>query len=124
MTMPIKFLLDENFRSSALWHAILRQAQGDLPIDVVRVADVPELPPGTPDPQILAWAQTHGRLVVSLDKATLPTALMEHVARGNPSPGVVLLRIGLTIPEVVELLVFISHASTPEEWANDYRWIP
>ncbi|MCI0361759.1 MAG: DUF5615 family PIN-like protein [Planctomycetaceae bacterium] len=122
--MAIRFLLDENFRWGALWHAILRQAESNVPIDVVRVADIPELPPGTPDPQILAWAETHGRLVVSLDKATMPTALLEHVASGRTSPGVVLLRGGLTIPAVVELLVFISHASTPDEWLNDYRWIP
>jgi len=122
--MLIKFLLDENFRSRALWHAILRQAQSEVPINVLRVADIPDLPPGTPDAQILAWAEAQGRLVVSLDKSTMPPALLEHIASGHSSPGVILLRNGLTIPEVVELLVFISHASTPEEWASDYRWIP
>jgi hypothetical protein len=95
-----------------------------VPIDVVRVADIPELPPGTPDEQILAWAQEHDRLVVSLDKATMPVALMEHIAAGRYSPGLVLLRGGLTVPEVVELLVFISHASSRDEWSNNYQWIP
>ena len=55
--MVLKLVLDEHLRGP-LWWAIQRHnAQSADPIDVIRVGDVPELPLGANDPEILLWAE-------------------------------------------------------------------
>src|SRR5262249_33503352 len=54
--MALRYVLDEDLRG-VLWRAIQRHNRTDpKPIDAVRVGDLPDLPLGTPDPDILAWA--------------------------------------------------------------------
>ena len=56
--MPIGFLLDEQMRGKPLWHALRRLTlTGTVGVDVLRVGDLPDLPLGTSDPDILIWAE-------------------------------------------------------------------
>src|SRR5262245_50332571 len=104
--MALTFLLDEHLRGSALWHAIRQHnAVGVDAIDMVRVGDPPDLPLGTLDPDILLWMEQHGRLLVSLDKRTLPAALAAHLQAGHHCPGIFLIRPGATVPAVLSSLI-------------------
>jgi hypothetical protein len=63
--MPLAFVLDEHLRGS-LWRALQRwNLLGVDVLDVVRVGDPPDLPLGTSDPDLLAWAEREGRILVS-----------------------------------------------------------
>ena len=123
--MPLKLLLDENLRDDGLWLAIQsRNATEPYSLDVVRVGDAEVPPCATSDPEIIRWAATHGRLLVSLDKTTLPRHLHDHLAVSQVSPGIVLLPGGLPIPDIVDLLFLIAFITESAEWAKACRWIP
>ncbi|MEK6262260.1 MAG: hypothetical protein AABP62_26990 [Planctomycetota bacterium] len=86
--MPLKLLLDENLRPDGLWLAIqTRNATEPHPLDIVRVGDAETLPCSVDDLEIIRWAAVHGRLLVSLDKSTLPRHLHDHIwPQARPVP--------------------------------------
>lgn len=123
--MPLKFLLDENLRGP-LWSALVRhnaRAQG-LPIDVVRVADLPELPLSTKDDEILLWCEREERILLSVDYVTMPGHLMRHLQAGLTMPGILLIRPEHPISEVVRIIEMISHVGIPEDYRNQCSYIP
>ncbi|MDQ2628194.1 MAG: DUF5615 family PIN-like protein [Actinomycetota bacterium] len=123
--MALRLLLDENLRSKALlgaWET--HQQTSAYPIDLVRVGDAGGPACHTSDEQLLTWAANSGRIVVTLDAATLPECQARLHASGLESPGVILLRAGLKATELIELFALIAHASEPDEWRNMTRWIP
>lgn len=123
--MPLQLLLDENLRDGGLWSAISQHnAASDVKLEVVRVGDPDGPPLGIRDPELIAWAAANGRVLVGLDKSTLPGHLADFLNAGNQSPGVIFLRSDLTRTDILELLTLIAHASEAAEWANTYRWIP
>jgi len=118
------FLLDENLRGD-FWQAILSHNQsGRYPIDAARVGDPPDLPLGTPDPEILLWAERNGRILLTLDRNTMPAHFHAHLAAGRHSPGVMLIRPSATLAEVVDYLELVSEAGTPDDYADTIRFIP
>ena len=77
---------------------------------------------GLDDMQVLRIATQSGRLLVSQDRRTMP-----HFRRflvDASSPGVMLLRGGVSITAAVEELMLIWTASEAEEWINRLVWIP
>ena len=95
----LKLLLDENLRSDALWQAIRTLCESlnlQESTDIKRVGgdDAPAL--GTLDDALLEWSASEGRVLVTLDKTTLPSFLSEFLKEGGHSPGVAILHGGLT----------------------------
>src|SRR5262249_8257039 len=122
--MPLSYLLDEHLRGT-LWNAIQRyNAQGGFPLDVARVGDPPDLPLGTLDPAILAWAERENRILVSRDEKTLGTHLADHMAAGHHSPGIFIIRPRSTRPQVIAFLAAAAYASAPVDWRDQLRYIP
>jgi len=122
--MPLRFLLDENLRG-ALWTAIEQHNQAGInSLDIVRVGDLPDLPLGITDPDILRWAQRESRLLVTLDKTTMPGFLNQHLQSGQHSPGVLILRPGCLLPEVIDFLVVAAYASDPLDWLDQVQYFP
>lgn len=121
---PIKFLLDEHLRGPLLKACDAHNRESQLKIDVVSVGDFDDLPIGTQDPEILRWAEVHGRVLITRDKRTMPGHLRDHLAAGRSSPGVLIVRPGLTISYVVEFLACIAHASDAYEWIDRVEFIP
>lgn len=122
--MPLRLLLDENVRG-LLWRALLQHNRsGTDVVDVERVGDPPDLPLGSQDPPILAWAEREGRLLVCLDKSTMQTHLYDHLARGGHCPGILVVRPGVSLRELIDHLVLVCHASDSSEWEDQMRFIP
>ena len=93
-------------------------------IDVVRVGD-----PGCPalsstDEVIVRWAAEHGRVLISRDARTLESAVVEFTDAGGTSAGLGLLRRGMTVPELSEMLLLIALATEEQEWQNVIQWFP
>ncbi len=81
--MEISFLVDEQLRGQ-LWQAISSHNQhGAYPLDVVRVGDPADLPQGTPDSDVLVWAEREGRILVSGDRRTLLRHFAKHLSTGR-----------------------------------------
>src|SRR5437867_1876725 len=122
--MPLAFLLDENLRGH-LWNAIRQHNKRSVfTIDATRVGDPPSLPLGTLDLAILAWAEQTGRLLVTLDESSIPGHLADHIRAGHHSPGVLIVRSGCTMPEVITALVLVAYASDAWEWVDQIKYIP
>jgi hypothetical protein len=122
--MPSAYLLDENLRRR-LWRAIQRHnASGNDLIEAVRVGDPADLPLGTPDPEILLWAEAEGCIVITLDRTTMPGHLAAHLAAGHHSLGVFVLRAGSTMSSVVAMLAYIAHNSDPVDCQDRIEYIP
>jgi hypothetical protein len=122
--MALRFVLDEHLRGP-LWPALLQHnAAGIYPVDVVRVGDPPDLPRGTPDPDILIWAEREGRIVLTFDVGSMPGHLNAHRQAGRHSPGVCILPSGRKIPQLVFSIAVAAHASDPGEWFDQVRYLP
>jgi hypothetical protein len=122
--MSPRFLLDENLRGP-LWDAIERHNEySSTPVDAIRLGDDGTPPLGTLDPDLLVWCEAAGRILLSLDKQTLPEHLADHLALGLHSPGVFLIRPGKSIRVAVEFLALASAASDAAEWRDSIRYIP
>src|SRR5207253_5878946 len=114
--MPLAFIFDEHLRGG-LWQAIRsHNSLGVYPLDVVRVGDLPDLPLGSKDSDILTWAQVRGRILVSRDESTMKTHFQDHLHQGQTLPGLFIIRRRTTLPHVVSFLVAATYASEPDDW--------
>jgi hypothetical protein len=73
---------------------------------------------------VLAWAAERGRIVLTHDAATMPTAAFERLARGLPMPGLLRIRTTLPVAEAIEEILLIAECSQPEEWDGVVRYLP
>ncbi len=78
----LRLLADENFNSDIVRGLLLRQPD----LDIVRVQD--ENLAGMDDRDILAWAAENDRIVLTHDRATMPTHACNRVTTGQNTPGV------------------------------------
>jgi hypothetical protein len=78
---------------------------------------------GRPDPDVLALAARENRILISHDRATMPT----HFARfteSQSSPGLILVSREIDIRTVIEDLILIWAASSLEEWRDRIGFVP
>ena len=97
---------------------------GLYPLDYAVVGDLTDLPLGTLDPAVLAWAEDNDSILVTLEKSTMPRHLADHLALARHSPGVVIVRDGTPFADVVEYLVLAAHIADPDEFRDAWRFIP
>jgi Domain of unknown function (DUF5615) len=122
--VALSYVLDEQLRG-ALWHALQQHNAGGVNVvDVVRVGDPPDLPLGIQDPDLLLWAEDNGRVLVTLDVNTMPGHLTLHLQSGHHSPGVVILRVGHTLPVLVSNLVLAAHVYDPADVQDKVTFLP
>jgi hypothetical protein len=76
------------------------------------------------DVDVLALAAEQGRILVAHDFRTMPRHFAEFLATGVTSPGVFLVKQHTPLASVIEDLVLIWVASTPEDWKNRIVVIP
>ncbi len=81
----LRLLCDENFNGDIVRGLLRRLAQ----LDLVRVQDVGLMQ--TPDVDILEWATSQGRIFVTHDLSTVPSAAYQRIAEGKPMAGVFLV---------------------------------
>ena len=122
--MPLAYVLDEHLRGM-LWQAIRQHnAASAFPIDGVQVGDPVDLSLGTSDPDILLWAEREGRVVVTLDRGTMPGHLTAHLQAGHQCAGIFIIRSKATIPQIVDYLVAAAYAADPAVLHDRYEYIP
>ena len=88
----LRLVTDENFNGDIV-RGLLRRRPA---LDLVRVQDVGLVE--TPDADILEWAASQGRVLVSHDVSTVPPAAYRRVADGKPMPGVFIVPDLLFLP--------------------------
>jgi hypothetical protein len=121
--MPLSFVLDENLRGP-LWKAIEgHNSRGFNTLDVVRVGDLPDLPLGSADLEILIWAERESRVLVTEDRKTMARRLADHLSAGRHSPGIFSTRALAPPLPIVAFLEAAAYASEPIEWQDRIEYV-
>jgi hypothetical protein len=89
----------------------LRRREPDL--DIVRVLDVAL--GRTPDPDILAWAANHERILVTGDLNSMVGFAWNRVRTGQPMPGVLALVENIGAARVIDDILLVALCHAPEE---------
>ncbi len=116
--MTLRFAADENFNNDIL-RGVLRH-RPDL--DVVRVQDIPMV--GAPDPAVLEWAASEGRVLLTHDAATMRDFARDRLLVGLSMPGVIVLPSATPIGQAIEELVLMIGGSLDTEWDGQIRYLP
>ena len=97
----------------------LRRTAPEIEIKTAAEAGLATLP----DPEVLRIAAAEGRVLVSQDRRTMPGHFRQFV-KDSTSPGVILLREGVSIVSAIDEIVLIWSATEAAEWVNRLAWIP
>jgi hypothetical protein len=89
----------------------LRHRQPDL--DLLR--SQVELPEGTPDPDVLAWAAADERILITNDRRTMVGFARQRLAAGQPMPGIIVTTNFQSIGGAIEDILTIVHCMTEDE---------
>jgi hypothetical protein len=89
-----------------------------MAFDVVRVGDPPDLPLGSPDPDVLICAENQGRILLSEDRKTMGRHLADHLHAGRSSPGVFVISRRAVVSSVVHWLELVVADDNPDAWRD------
>ncbi len=92
-------------------------------LDIVRAQDAGLRT--APDNEVLAWAASEGRILVTQDRRTMPRFAGERLAAGLPMPGLFVIRnrpeqIGLMVEEILVVIL----CSEQHEWDGRVQFLP
>lgn len=114
----LRLLFDENVNQR-----ILRGLKLRLPrLDYVVAQDVGLK--GFADPDVLAWAAEHNRVLLTHDLKTIPRYADERVAAGEAMPGAIVFAESLPIGQAIEELAVVIECSEQSEWENQIIHLP
>ena len=116
--MSIRFLADADLNQAVVIGVRSREAALDfLPAPEANLE-------GRSDPDVLEFAASQGRILVSHDTSTMPVHFSDRLRSGRMSPGVFLVRQRASVGQVVEAILLVWSASAPEEWAGQIHYLP
>jgi hypothetical protein len=98
--------------------AVVRGLRRRLPtLDLVRVQDA--LPPNAPDPEVLAWAASEGRVLITNDRNTMIGLAYQRMTAGDVVPGLIATTneqsIGSTINDIATIVEYMSEEEIRDE---------
>jgi hypothetical protein len=82
-------------------------------LDLMRVQDA--LPEGTPDPEVLAWAATENRVLITNDRNTMVGFAYQWAAAGDPVLGVIVTTNEQAIGSAIDDILLIAEYMPEEE---------
>lgn len=116
--MSIRLLADENIKGEIVRGLLRREPE----LDLLRAQDVGLS--STPDPQVLEWAASEGRILLTHDVATITRFAYERVANGERMPGVIEISQSLPTSAVIEDILLLASCSQEGEWEGQVLYLP
>lgn len=116
----IRILFDEN-APRAVDRGLRRRLSR---ADIFRAGEPSAPPKGTADAALLVWCGETGRVLVSLDRRTIPLAFGDHLTAGRCSAGVFLIGRDAPLPRILDDLVLLIGATEAEEWIDRLVFLP
>lgn len=102
---------------------LVRGLRRHLPgIDLVRVQDA--LPEGTSDPDVLAWAASEDRVLISNDRNTMVGFAYHRIAEGEPVPGVISTTNDQSIGAAIDDILLIAEFMTEDQIKDRVVFLP
>ncbi len=114
----LRLVSDENFRGAIVRGLLQRQPD----LDLVRVQDVGLQ--GADDRDILAWAATEGRILLTHDRQTMPGFAYSRVRAGEAMSGVFVVDNQLPTGQAIDEILLRALCSEPAEWKNLVEFVP
>lgn len=114
----LKLVSDENFNGDIV-RGLYRRCPN---IDLVRVQDVGLV--ATLDPDILEWAATQDRIVLTHDRETMPSFAYERVKHAKAMSGVFLVSDMMGIGQAIDELLLAIECLESDECKNLVRYFP
>jgi predicted nuclease of predicted toxin-antitoxin system len=114
----ISLLADQNFNEHIV-DGLMRRLP-ILDIVVAREVDLAE----AQDAAVLHWAASHGRILLTHDRRTVPSFARSRVEAGLPMPGVFLVSDEMTVGRAVEELLIAVQCLSSEECEKTIRFFP
>jgi len=113
-----RLLADENFNVDIVRGLLLRQPD----LDIVRVQDVGLT--GEDDLQVLAWAAENNRIVLTHDRATMPSYALERLASGERMAGVFILHDRFPVAQSIREMLLVIACTDQAEWNGRVVYLP
>jgi hypothetical protein len=98
----------------------VRQRQPTIDLRTVEEAGLR----GSPDPVVLDWAASEGRVLITGDVNTLVAIAISRVASGEPMPGVFALRRGASMGDVIDDILLLATCYEPDDVRDQIIRIP
>ncbi len=114
----IAFLVDQNFNEDIV-DGLTRR---DAALEFTRARDVGL--ETAPDPAILEWAATHGLVLLTHDRKTIPPFAYARIAAGLPMPGVFLVHSAMPIGQAIDELLIATHCLSLDECKGAIEYFP
>jgi hypothetical protein len=115
----LRLATDADFNGNAL--AGLRRREPALDIVSVHEAGLSN----SPDPEVLEWAATQARPLISHDRRTMVRFANERIATGLPMPGLFIIRNTWNrVGDMVEEILTVAHCSEAHEWSSRVVFLP
>jgi hypothetical protein len=114
------YLLDAHV-AWALLFGLRRREPG---ISVWRVGQAHMPPLDTPDPEILVWCETHGCILVTNNRKSMPGHLADHLRAGRHIPGIFTLNSSMSLGETIQNLIDAAQISLEDEYRDQIRHLP
>ena len=114
----LRLATDEDFNNRIL-RGVLRRNPG---VDIIRAQDAGLR--GRGDDEVLKWAATEGRVLLTHDVATMRQFADERIAAGLPMPGVFELAQDVPIGIAIEEILLLAECSLEGEWEGQIRFLP
>ena len=114
----LRLVSDENFNGDIVRGLFRRHPE----LELVRVQDVGLMQ--TPDPDILEWAASQGRVLLSHDVSTVPPAAHQRVSDGKPMPGIIIVVDRMPLGQAIDEILFLCLDVEPDEWRDQVLYLP
>jgi hypothetical protein len=76
------------------------------------------------DPELLAWAVEHERVVITHDRRTMPYHASIRIAKSEKMAGIIIVSRQLAVSQVIDDLEIIVSCSNMAEWENVIKHLP
>ena len=114
----LRLLIDQD-----LDHVILRGLLLRVPnVDVITAHEVGLS--NASDPELLAWAAEHERVIVTHDRRTMPYHATSRIATAEKIAGIIIVSRQLPVSQVINDLEIIVSCSDMVEWENVVKHLP
>ncbi len=114
----IPLLVDQNFNE----HIVDGMTRRYAALDAVHVRDVGLA--AAPDPQVLEWAASERRVLLTHDRKTMPGHAYARTGAGLPMPGVFLVSDDMSVGQAIEELLIAVQCLSMNECHGLVKYFP
>jgi Domain of unknown function (DUF5615) len=115
-----RYLIDENL--PPIYQVQLLRRKPELTVWAIGEPGTP--PKGTLDPAILEWCEHHSFILVTNNRRSMLSHLIEHLNHGQHIPGIFALKPKASLGAILDDLILIAEVDALSEFYDRTIYIP